>query len=128
MIISKNFMKVVKDPEKNGADKISILELKEMAKRMYENLVKAVVDIEKEIMAVDAEMHIDLEQVLIEKENSEPKNLWGVNIWPAKSEDDFVEFDSMINLKPGLGNRTRGIDSAEIREKILKIINKLVQK
>ena len=114
-------MKIVKD-------KIEITELKEMAKRMYENLVKAVVDIEKEIMAVDAEMHIDLEQVLIEKENSEPKNLWGVNIWPAKSEDDFVEFDSTINLKPGLGNRTRGIDSAEIREKILKIINKLVQK
>jgi hypothetical protein len=114
-------MKIVKD-------KIGILELKEMTKRMYENLVKAVVDVEKNILAVDAEMHIDLEQLLIEKENCEPKNLWGINIWPEKSGDDFIEFDSMINLKPGFGNRTRGIDSAEIREKILKIINKLVQK
>lgn len=113
-------MKIVKD-------KIATSELKEMAKRMYENLVKAVVDIEKEIIAVDAEMHIDLEQVLIEKENSEPKNLWGINIWPEKTVDDFIEFDSMINLKPGFGNRTRGIDSAEIRDKITKIVNKLVK-
>lgn len=113
-------MKIVKD-------KIEISELKEMAKRMYENLVKAIVDIEKEIIAVDAEMHVDLEQFLIEKENSEPKNLWGINIWPEKSGNDFIEFDSMINLKPGLGNRTRGIDSSEIREKVTKIVKKLVR-
>ena len=113
-------MKIVKD-------KIEIAELKEMAKRMYENLVKAVVDIEKEIMAVDAELHVDLEQFLMEKENCEPKNLWGINIWPGKSGDDFIEFDSMINLKPGLGNRTRGIDNAETRQKITKIIGKLVK-
>jgi len=114
-------MKIVKD-------KIEIAELGETAKRMYENLVKAVVDIEKEILAVDAEMHVDLEQLLIEEENCEPKNLWGINIWPEKSGDDFIEFDSMINLKPGLGNRTRGVDSAEIREKIIKIVDKLVKK
>jgi len=125
-------MKIVKDPPSpkasEGQSKIKITELKEMTKRMYENLVKAVVDIEKEIMAVDAEMHVDLEQFLIEKENSEPKNLWGINIWPEKSEDDFIEFDSMINLKPGLGNRTRGIDSVELREKIIGIVNKLIER
>lgn len=114
-------MKIVKD-------KIEISELKEMTKRMYENLVKAAVDIEKEIMAVDAEMHVDLEQILIERENSEPKNLWGINIHPDFERDKFVEFDSMINLKPGLGNRTRGVDSAETREKIVKIVDKLVKK
>src|SRR3989339_711251 len=107
-------MKIVKD-------KIEITELKEMAKRMYENLVKAVVDIKKEIVAVDAEMHVDLEQFLIEQENCEPKNLWGINIWQEKDGEEFIEFDSMINLKPGLGNRSRGVDNAEIREKIIKI-------
>jgi hypothetical protein len=116
-------MKIV--DEKN---KIKIAELGEMTKRMYENLVKAVVDVEKEIMAVDAEMHVDLEQFLIEKENCEPKNLWGINIWPKKEGEEFVEFDSMINLKPGLGNRSRGIDDVKIREKIIKIIDKLVAK
>jgi len=113
-------MKIVKD-------KITMSELKEMAKRMYENLVKAVVDIEKDILAIDAEMHVDLEQFLIEKENCEPKNLWGINIWPEKTGDDFIEFDSMINLKPGFGNRTRGIDSTETKDKIKKIVNKLVK-
>lgn len=114
-------MKIVKD-------KIEISELREMTKVMFENLVKAVVDIEKEIIAVDAELHIDLEQFLIEEENSEPKNLWGINIWPSKDGDEFIEFDSMINLKPGLGNRTRGIDDIKLREKIIKIIDKLVKK
>ena len=115
-------MKIIKD------QKIETSELKEMAEKMYENLIKAVVDIEKEIIAVDAEMHVDLEQLLIEKENSEPKNIWGINIWPEKSGDDFIEFDSMINLKPGLGNRSRGVDDEKIREKIIKIVDKLVQK
>jgi hypothetical protein len=111
-------MKIVKE-------KIEISELKEMSVRMFGNLVKAVVDIEKEIMAVDAELHVDEEQLLIEQENSEPKNLWGINIHPEDLGVDFIEFDSMINLKPGLGNRSRGVDNAEIREKIIKIVEKL---
>lgn len=111
-------MKVVKD-------QIEIEELKEMAKKMFDNLVKAVVDVEKEIVAIDSELHVDLEQFLIEGEDSEPKDLWGINIYPGISGNDFIEFDSMINLKPGLGNRTRGIENEEIREKIVKIINKL---
>jgi len=111
-------MKIVKD-------KIGVAELKEMAKKMFGDLVKAMVDIEKEIMAVDAPMHADLLEFLMEKENSEPKNLWGINIYPEKPENDFIEFDSMMNLKPDLGNKTRGVDSEEIRKKIIKIVNKL---
>ena len=93
-------------------DKIGIKELKEMSEKMFGGLVKAMVDVEKEIVAVDAPMHADLLDLLIEKESSEPKNLWGINIYPEKLGEDFIEFDSMINLKPGFGNRTRGIDSA----------------
>lgn len=114
-------MKIIKD-------KIEISELREMAKKMYESLVKAVVDIEKEIIAVDSELHVDLEQFLIEQENSESKNLWGINIYPYNEGESFIQFDSMINLKPGLGNRTRGVDNIEIREKIVKIVNKLTKK
>ena len=95
---------------------------------MFENLVKAVVDIEKGIMAVDAEMHVDLEQFLIEQEECEPKNLWGINIWPEKDGKEFIEFDSMINLKPGLGNRSRGVESEEMQGRIIKIVDKLVKK
>ncbi|OGZ63606.1 MAG: hypothetical protein A3A98_02825 [Candidatus Staskawiczbacteria bacterium RIFCSPLOWO2_01_FULL_40_39] len=112
-------MKIVKES-------IEISELKEMMARMSGVFVKAVVDIEKEIMAVDAELHADLMEFLIEKEASEPKNIWGVNIYPEKAGEDFIEFDSMVNIKPGLGNRTRSVDSLQMQEKIRGIIKKLI--
>jgi hypothetical protein len=114
-------MKIVKD-------KIEIAELKEMSEKMFGNLVKAMVDIEKEIIAVDAPMHADLLEFLMEQENSEPINLWGINIYPEKSGDDFIEFDSIMNLKPAQGNKSRGIEDEKIREKIIKIVDKLVKK
>lgn len=108
-------------------DKIEIAKLKEMSEKMFGNLVKAVVDIEKGIMAIDGELHSDEMEFLIEKENSEPKNLWGINIYPELPKDNFIEFDSMINLKPVFDNRTRGIGDASIREKIIEIVNSLIK-
>ncbi|MFA5777584.1 MAG: DUF5674 family protein [Parcubacteria group bacterium] len=106
---------------------ITIQELKEMAEKMFGNLVKAVVDIKKEIMAVDAELHADEEAFLLEN-GSKQENLWGINLYPEISEDDFVEFDSMINLRPAQGNRSRGVDDVKIQKKIKSIVNKLVKK
>ena len=106
---------------------ITIDELKEMSNKMFGNLVKAVVDAEKEIMAVDGELHAEEQELLIEN-GSKCENLWGINIYPDNKDEDWVEFDSMINLKPGLGHRTRGMENPEIREKIIKIVNKLVKK
>ena len=108
-------------------DKIDIKELNEMAKNMFGNMVKAVVDNEKGIMVVDAELHAD-EEALLLKEGSENKDLWGINLYPEIEGDDFIEFDSMINLRPAQNNRTRGVENREIIEKIVKIVNKLVQK
>ena len=114
-------MKIIKD-------KIGISELKEMAKKMHDNLVKAMVDVEKEIMAVDAGLHADLMELLIEKENSEPKNIWGINIFPDKIGEDLIEFDSMMNIKPAFNNMTRGVDDENTRRKIINIVNKLIVK
>jgi len=100
-------------------------ELKEMTKNMFDNLVKAVVDIEKNIMAVDAPMHSDEEAELI-KNGSKQENLWGINLYPDKNGDDFIEFDSMINIKPNQNNRSRGIDDIKIKETIIKIVDKLI--
>jgi len=108
-------------------EKITIGELDEMAKNMFGNLVKAVVDIEKGILAVDAELHADLEALLLEN-GSKQKDLWGINIYPELSGDDFVEFDSMINLRPSQGNRSRGVENPDIREKIIEIVDKVVSK
>lgn len=113
-------MKIVKN-------KIEIEELKEMAKKMFGNLVKAVVDVEKEIMVINGELHSDEEELLIEK-GSKSKNLWGINLYPELEKENWIEFDSVINLKPHFGNRTRGVDDPKIREKIIKIVNKLVKR
>lgn len=107
---------------------ITLKELKEMSDRMFGNLVKAVVDIEKGIMAVDAELHADEEALLLEN-GSKQENLWGINIYPEFfGQADFIEFDSIINLRPSQNNRSRGVESSEIKEKILKIASKLIIK
>ena len=106
-------------------DSIAITELKEMAEKMFGNLVKAVIDIEKEIMIVDGELHADEEAFLLEQ-GSKQKNLWGINFYPEHKGGSFIEFDSMINLRPSANNRTRGIEDPKIRKKITTIVNKIV--
>lgn len=113
-------MKIIKDI-------IFIGELKEMAEKMFGNLVKAVVDIERGIMAVDGELHADEEALLLEN-GSKQENLWGINIYPEMTGDDFLEFDSMINLRPSQGNRSRGVDDPKRQKKILEITSKLIKK
>ncbi len=113
-------MKVVKD-------KISIEELRQMAKAGFGDLVKAVVDVEMGCMVVDAELHADEEAFMI-KDGSKQENLWGINIYPDLELDQRIEFDSMINLKPAQGNRTRSVEDQAVREKIINIINGLIEK
>ena len=106
-------------------EKISRAELQPLAERMFSGIVKAVVDIEKEVMLIDAEMHADEEAELLES-GSKQEDLWGINFYPEESEEKFVEFDSMINIRPRQGNRSRGVDDEAMRMKILAVIKKLV--
>ncbi|MBF0521594.1 MAG: hypothetical protein HQL24_00905 [Candidatus Omnitrophica bacterium] len=100
--------------------------LKEMTAAMFGDFVKAVVDVDRELLAVDAELHCDLEALLLEN-GSKQQSLWGINIYPELKGDQYVEFDSMINMRPAQGNRSRGIDDEKIREKIIAIVQKRVQ-
>ena len=81
-------------------------ELKKMAADTFGNVVKAVVDVDRELIAVDAELHSDLEALLLGN-GSKQKNLWGINFYPEMQGNDFIEFDSMINMRPSQGNRSR---------------------
>ena len=103
------------------AHHITLDELRQMAAATFGNMVKAVVDIDKELLAVDGELHSDLEACLIENGSRQP-SLWGINLYPEMAGDDFIEFDSMINVRPSQGNRSRGVESAQTREKILEIV------
>jgi hypothetical protein len=108
-------------------DKISREELKTLAHEQYGDIIKAAVDITQGIMGVGGELHVDIQSLLVEKENSKGTDTWGINLYLGKTGDDFIEFDSMINLKPNLGNRTRDVESLAIKEKIRQIVNKLVK-
>jgi len=100
-------------------------ELNQMAAELFGNMVKAVVDVDRELLAVAAELHSDLEALLL-KNGSKQKNLWGINLYPEMKGDDFVEFDSMINMRPSQGNRSRGVENEEIRKKVLAVVKKRV--
>jgi hypothetical protein len=106
---------------------LTLSELKQMTADMFGNFIKAVVDVEKQIIAVDAELHSDLEALLLQ-DGSKQKNLWGINIYPEAQNDEFVEFDSLINMRPSQGNRSRGIENAEIRKKIIEIVTKRIKR
>ncbi|HEU5187572.1 MAG TPA: DUF5674 family protein [Candidatus Saccharimonadales bacterium] len=103
-------------------DSINIAKLTEMAEKMYGNLVTGVVDIEKSILVLDAEMYVDEEQLLLEQ-GSKQNDLWGINLHPGNfGRDDFVEFDSMINIRPRHQNMSRGVDDHEVQRKIIMIV------
>ena len=108
-------------------ESLTLGELKQMADAKFGNMVKAVVDIDKEYLAVDAELHSDLEALLLEN-CSKQKNLWGINLYPEMQDDEFVEFDSMINMRPSQGNRSRGVENKEVSDKIIGIVNKKIKR
>lgn len=102
-------------------DTISKNELSEISKIFFGDLVKAVVDCEKRIMAIGGELHADEEKVLLEY-GSRQEHLWGINLYPTQTGDDWIEFDSMINIRPSQGNRSRSIENGEIQTLIRDIV------
>src|SRR4030042_4174800 len=101
-------MKIVDGP-------ISLADLKVLAEGRFGNLVKAVVDVDRKGMALDGELHADEEALLLES-GSRQESLWGINIYPELEGPDRIEFDSMINIRPSQGNRSRGVDGPKGRD------------
>lgn len=103
---------------------INIEELKKMSE-VFHGLVKGVVDIKKRVMVIDAAMHADLEKYLLDR-RSKQDDLWGINLYPDQKSEDFIEFDSMINIRPRINNFSRGVEDEKNRKQIIDIVNKLV--
>ena len=106
-------------------ESISKSELRKIAENQFGDLIKAVVDIEKGVMAVGGDLHADEEKALLE-ERSKQENLWGINLYINKQEEEFIEFDSMINVRPSQNNKSRSVENLEIQRKIRGIVSKLV--
>lgn len=105
---------------------ITVAELSDMAEKMYGSLVKADVDVAKKIVIVDMGMHADGEAYLLES-GSKQEDLWGINLHPADfGTDDFIEFDSMINIRPRQGNSSKDVLDPEARKQIINLIDEVV--
>jgi hypothetical protein len=104
---------------------ITLGELRSMAEARFGDLVKAVVDVRKVTMVVDGELHSDAEALLLES-GSEQASLWGINLYPDLPLSEWIEFDSMINIRPSQGNRSRGVNDPLIQAQILAVVGSLV--
>jgi len=104
-----------------------LADLDALAKTGFGDLVKAVVDIERGVMAVGGELHSDEEALLLD-DGSNQQYLWGINLYPEQSGDNWIEFDSMINIRPSQGNRSRGVDDASVRMQIVETVERLVKR
>ena len=107
-------------------DAVTRRELNDMAKQQFGDMVKAVVDVAQGIMAIGGELHSDEEAMLLDQ-GSVQKNLWGINLYPERPVPEWIEFDSMINVRPSGGNRSRYVESAEIRTTVTTIVNRLAK-
>ena len=103
--------------------KIKRSDLKKCRFVMDDEMVKGVVDVEKGLLAIDAELHADLEKLLLDN-GSDQFDLWGINLY---FDGDLVEFDSMINIRPAQGNRSRSVEDEKTQRQILEIVNHWVE-
>lgn len=101
-------------------------ELSDLATEYFGDMVKGVVDVDKGLLALDAELHADLEAMLLEQ-GSRQESLWGINLYPEMDSDDFLEFDSLINIRPMQGNRSRGVEDEVIRNKIKELVERWIE-
>lgn len=91
----------------------------------FVELLKIVVDVDKKIIAADAEMHADLEEMLLQK-GSLQTNIWGANLYPLRESDDFVEFTALINIRPSQGNKSMEVLDEALKQRMKAIIKKLI--
>ena len=108
-----------------GQEPISVDSLRQMAMERFGDMVKAVVDVAREIMVIDADLHSDEEAELMAT-GSRQQDLWGINLYPELPPEEWLEFDSMINLRPSSGNRSRNVDDPSIRKQIHDVVDRLV--
>ncbi len=102
---------------------IALDEVKKLAEEFYFPMIKGVADIENEIIALGGEYHNDANLLLQKEEKSLPQNIWGFNIHTDKPREIWLEYNSLINIRPAVGNRTMDLENDEIKNKIKKIID-----
>lgn len=105
--------------------KITKKELKEIAQNNHGDMVKGVVDLSKNNMALGGDMHADAEEVMLNN-GSKQEDLWGFNIFPDSPEDKRYEYISFINIRPRQNNFDMTIQDPTLRKKMKTVIEGLI--
>jgi len=100
-------------------------ELSELAQNTFGDMIKCVADVDQNLLAVDADLHADLETMLLEN-GSKQESLWGFNLYPEIEDENFIEYDSLINIRSWQGNMSRNVENEENRKKIEQIVNQYI--
>ncbi len=96
-------------------------ELAEVAENQFGDMVKAVVDVARQVIAIGGELHSDEEATLLD-DGSRQDDLWGINLYPGEPAGEWIEFDSMINVRPSQGNRSRDVEDPDLQESIRRVV------
>jgi hypothetical protein len=99
--------------------------LRVLVDRFFEDMVKFVVDVEREIIAVGGELHADAEALLLDA-GSRQEALWGANYFPRRGAADCIEFTSLINIRPAQGNRSMEIQDESVRARVRELTLRLI--
>ena len=101
-------------------------ELKALAQNTFGDMIKCVADVGRGLLAVDADLHADLERLLLES-GSAQENLWGFNLWVEEEGEDFIEYDSLINIRSWQGNPSRDVSDPSARQAIADIVARFIR-
>jgi len=107
--------------------RVSHAVLERAAAERFGDMVKVVVDVRRRIMAIGGDLHADEEALLLD-DGSQHADLWGINLYSAEPGDNWLRYDSMINVRPSQGNRSRGVENATVREVIRAVVDELVER
>lgn len=102
-------------------------ELKSLAQKTFGDMIKCVADVKRGLLALDADLHADLERLLLE-DSSAQEDLWGFNLWVEEEGEDFIEYDSLINIRSWQGNPSRDVEDPQVRASIKAIVQQFINK
>ncbi|OGG80519.1 hypothetical protein A3A39_00335 [Candidatus Kaiserbacteria bacterium RIFCSPLOWO2_01_FULL_54_13] len=111
-------MKIIKNP-------ISLEDVQMLAREIYRDMVKGVVDIKRGVIALGGEWHMDANAVLI-ADGSSQLNVWGFNLHVDERDNSAIKFVSLINIRPAQGSRGMEIQDEKLRSEIRAIIKQLI--
>ena len=92
-----------------------------MAKEWYGFLIKGTVDIANNKVAIGGDYHLESCELLV-KQGSNHNDIWGFNIRFDENQNEVLEFDSLVNIKPAVANKSRSVENPEITKKATAII------